>query len=115
MADHTPARAERTWWESSHASLCALGSDLRQIGFFTPLEQHVHLHQKTVTYTPIQKLAMIFVALLAGAKAIAHTGTTLRVDPALQRAFGLPGCADASKVTVARGTTITCQPAFFLR
>src|ERR671932_564069 len=96
MADHTPAHAERTWWESSHASLCALGSYLRQIGFFTPLEQHVHLRQKTVTYTPIQKLEMIFVALLAGAKAISHTGTTLRVDPALQRAFGLPGCADQS-------------------
>src|ERR687886_143631 len=96
MADHTPARAERTWRESSHASLCALGSYLRQIGFFTPLEQHVHLRQKTVTYTPIQKLEMIFVALLAGAKAIAHTGTTLRVDPALQRACGLPGCADQS-------------------
>src|SRR5919202_1325188 len=93
MSQHTPARAERTWWESSHASLCALGSYLRQIGFFTPLEQHVHLRQKTVTYTPIQKLEMIFVALLAGAKAIAHTGTTLRIDPALQRAFGLPGCA----------------------
>src|ERR671933_841860 len=96
MSQHTPARAERTWWESSHASLCALGSYLRQIGFFTPLEQHVHLRQKTVTYTPIQKLEMIFVALLAGAKAISHTGTTLRVDPALQRAFGLPGCADQS-------------------
>src|ERR671933_1095160 len=96
MADHTPAHAERTCWESSHASLCALGSYLRQIGFFTPLEQHVHLRQKTVTYTPIQKLQMIFVALLAGAKAISHTGTTLRVDPALQRAFGLPGCADQS-------------------
>src|ERR671933_824187 len=96
MSQHTPARAERTWWESSHASLCALGSYLRQIGFFTPLEQHVHLHQKTVTYTPTQKLEMIFVALLAGAKAISHTGTTLRIDPALQRAFGLPGCADQS-------------------
>src|ERR671933_109386 len=96
MSQHTPARAERTWWESSHASLCALGSYLRQIGFFTPLEQHVHLRQKTVTYTPIQKLEMIFVALLAGAKAISHTGTTLRVDPALQRAFGLPGCAEQS-------------------
>jgi len=28
---------------------------------------------------------------------------------------GLAGCADASKITIARGTTITCQPAFVLR
>ncbi len=96
MSDHTPSRVERTWFESSHASLCALGAYLRQIDFFAPLEAHVHLKQKVVRYTPIQKVEMVFVALLAGAKALAHTGTTLRVDPALQRAFGLPGCADQS-------------------
>lgn len=37
-------------------------------------------------------------ALLAGAKAVSQTGTTLRVDPALQAAFGLPGCADQSVI-----------------
>ena len=96
MSDQTASRTDRSWWESSHASLCALGAYLRQIDFFAPLEQHLHLHQKTVTYTPLQKVEMVFVALLAGAKAISQTGTTLRVDPALQRAFGLPGCADQS-------------------
>jgi hypothetical protein len=96
MADHTASRAEHTWVASSHASLCALGAYLRQIDFFAPLEARVHLKQKVVRYTPIQKVEMVFVALLAGAKAIAHTGTTLRVDPALQHAFGLPGCADQS-------------------
>jgi hypothetical protein len=84
------------WFDSSHASLCALGAYLRQIDFFGPLEARLHLKQKVVKYTPIQKVEMVFVALLAGAKAIAQTGTTLRVDPALQRAFGLPGCADQS-------------------
>src|ERR671932_324921 len=96
MADHTASRADCAWVASSHASLCALGAYLRQIGFFAPLEARVHLKQKVVRYTPIQKVEMVFVALLAGAKAIAHTGTTLRIDPALQRAFGLPGCADQS-------------------
>jgi hypothetical protein len=96
MSDHTPARPERTSFESSHASLCALGNHLRQIGFFAPLEARVQIKQKVCKYTPIQKVEMVFVALLAGAKAIVHTGTTLRVDPALQRAFGLPGCADQS-------------------
>src|SRR5918911_249969 len=96
MADHTASRAERTRLESSHASLCALGAYLRQVGFFAPLEARVHIKQKVCKYTPIQKVEMVFVALLAGAKAIAHTGTTLRIDPALQRAFGLPGCADQS-------------------
>ena len=96
MSQHTPSSLERTWWESSHASLCALGAYLRQIDFFAPLEARLHLNQKVVKYPPIQKVEMVFVAWLAGAKAIAQTGTTLRIDPALQRAFCLPGCADQS-------------------
>jgi len=39
---------------------------------------------------------MLFVSLLAGAKTVYQAGTTLRVDRALQVAFGLPGCADQS-------------------
>src|SRR5215212_8477923 len=48
-------------------------------------------------------------------------GTIVRLDarPAADSSFvgwrSLPGCFDASKVRVARGTTITCQPGFFLR
>jgi hypothetical protein len=48
-------------------------------------------------------------------------GTVVRLDarPATDSDFrgwrGLPGCADASRVTVARGTNITCQPGLFLR
>ena len=96
MSDHTPSSVERTAFASSHASLCALGTYLRQIAFFAPLEARVHLKQKVCKYTPMQTVEMVFVALLAGATAIVHTGTTLRVDPALQHAFGLPGCADQS-------------------
>jgi hypothetical protein len=49
------------------------------------------------------------------------TGTIVRLDarPAADSSFqgwrGLPGCSDPSKIRVARGTTITCQPGFFLR
>lgn len=41
---------------------------------------------------------MFLVALLAGAKAVSHTNTTVGVDPALCTAFGLPGCADQSVI-----------------
>src|ERR1051326_3065844 len=91
--DTIPAQA-RAWYDSAHASLCLLGTYLRQTGFFLPLEERVQIQQKTIKYTPVQKLEMFFVSLLAGAKAVAHTNLTLRVDPALWRAFGLPGCAD---------------------
>jgi hypothetical protein len=41
---------------------------------------------------------MFFVALLAGAKAVSQTNLSVRVDPALSTAFGLPGCAEQSEI-----------------
>jgi hypothetical protein len=48
-------------------------------------------------------------------------GTTVRLDarPAANSSFlgwrGLPGCSDPSRIRVARGTTINCQPGFSLK
>jgi hypothetical protein len=77
-------------------------SDLRRKGFFKPLEAHVKLGQKVLKYTPVQKLEMFLVGVLAGAKAVSHTATTIRLDPALISAFGLPGCADQSSIAQTR-------------
>jgi hypothetical protein len=66
--------------------------------FFKPLEAHVKIGQKVLKYIPVQKLEMFLVAVLAGAKAISHTTTTVRIDPALVSAFGLPGCAEQSSI-----------------
>jgi hypothetical protein len=38
------------------------------------------------------------VAVLAGATAVSQTETTVRLDPALISAFGLPGCADPASL-----------------
>jgi hypothetical protein len=86
------------WYDSAHASRCLLGTYLRQSGFFLPLEERVQIQQKTINYTAVQKLEMFFVALLAGEKAVSQTNLTVRVDPALWRAFGLPGCADQAGI-----------------
>ncbi|HLV99428.1 MAG TPA: hypothetical protein VKT82_12210 [Ktedonobacterales bacterium] len=94
MLKNNIAPRPRAWHDSVHASLCLLGRHLRQIGFFRPLEERVQIQQKAIKYTSVQKLEMFFVALLAGAKAVSQTNLTVRVDPALWRAFGLPGCAD---------------------
>ena len=98
MPQDNTATPARVWYDSAHASLCLLGEYLRRTGFFAPLEDHLHLQQKTLKYTPVQKLEMFLVALLAGAKAVSQTTTTLGVDAALCRAFGLPGCADQSVI-----------------
>jgi hypothetical protein len=41
---------------------------------------------------------MFLVSLLAGVKAVSHAATTVRVDPTLIAAFGLPGCAEQSVI-----------------
>ena len=98
MGQGSPAGRERKWYDSQHASLCVLGSYLRWIGFLRPLEAGITLKQKVVKYTAVQKLEMLFVSFLAGAKTVYQTGTTVRTDRAVQAAFGLPGCADQSVI-----------------
>jgi len=96
MPEHNTVGSQSKWYDSGHASLCVLGKYLRQIGFFEPLEKRVHIEQKVLKYTPVQKLEMLFVGFLAGIKAVSHTATTVRVDRALTTAFGLPDCAEQS-------------------
>jgi len=98
MQHHTTFYTQRIWQESGHASLCLLGVHLRRKGFFKPLEAHLKIGQKVLKYTPVQKLEMFLVALLAGAQAVSQTAITVRLDPALISAFGLPGCADQSSI-----------------
>src|SRR5437588_1830451 len=80
------------------ASLAALGVKLQQINFFGPIQQLVHIAQKTVKYSPVDKLYDGFIAMLAGAHGMVEINTRLRSDPALQGAFGRKACAEQSVV-----------------
>jgi hypothetical protein len=83
---------------SGHASLAAIGHYLHQIDLLSPIKEKVHIGQKTVKYSPFDKLSGAFVLLLTGAHRMVQINTTLRADPALCQAFGLPGCAEQSVV-----------------
>src|SRR5215831_14673564 len=81
-----------------HASLAALGAYVRHLNLFGPIREQVHIAQKTVRYTPADKLYDAFIALLAGAQGLVEINGRLRADPALQSAFGRTGCAEQSVV-----------------
>jgi hypothetical protein len=85
---------------TSRASLCALGEYLRRQCFFAPLREQVQLSQKTGRYRPIEKVLDGLLGILCGAKTISQSNITIRLDPAVQRAFGRTGCAEQS--TIAR-------------
>jgi hypothetical protein len=73
---------------------------LRRLQFFAPLRAQVQIPQQTVKYQPVDKLLDALVSMLCGAQTSAPSNVTVRVDPALPRAFGRQGCAEQS--TIAR-------------
>ena len=80
------------------ASLAAIGAQLQSLDLFGPIRQTVQIAQKTVKYTPADKLYDAFITILAGAHGLVEVNTRLRADLALQRAFGRSGCAEQSVV-----------------
>src|SRR2546430_4834419 len=88
--------SKTTTTPTSRASLCALGEYLRRHCFFAPLGEQVKIPQKTVKYRPIDKILDGLLGILCGAKTISQSNGTIRLDPAVQRAFGRTGCAEQS-------------------
>lgn len=89
------------------AALAALGVKLCDLDLFGPIRARVQVPQKTVLYTPIDKLYDCFIGILAGAKGIADINRVLRADPALQAAFGRDACAEQSTI---QDTLDACTP-----
>src|SRR5213592_2025665 len=83
---------------SPRAALAALGIRLQGLNLFGPVRDHVHIAQKTVTHSPVQKLYDAFIALLAGAHGLVEINKRLRSDPGLHAAFGRQTCAEQSVV-----------------
>jgi hypothetical protein len=87
---------------TSRASLCALGAYLKRHCFFAPLREQGKIPQKTVLHRPLDTLLDGLLGRLCGAKTISQSKVTIRVDPAVQRAFGRTGCAAQSTITRTR-------------
>jgi hypothetical protein len=83
---------------SARAALAAIGIRLRGLHLFRPVRDQVHIAQKVVKHTPVQKLYDAFITLLAGAHGLVEINKRLRADPGLQAAFGRKACAEQSVV-----------------
>ncbi len=79
-----------------HARLAAIGLKLQQLDLFGPMRRQVNIRQKTVRYTPTDKLYDALIAILAGAHGMVEVNTRLRSDLILQAAFGRSACAEQS-------------------
>jgi hypothetical protein len=83
---------------TAYATLTALGVKVTQLEMFKPIAQQVKIAQKTVKYTPIEKLIDAEIAILAGAHGMVEINKRVRPDKGLQVAFGREGCAEQSVV-----------------
>src|SRR3989442_6054300 len=80
------------------ATLAALGIRLQGLNLFGKVRDAVHITQKTIIHTPVQKLYDAFIAILAGAHGFVEMNKRLRSDPGVQAAFGRQGWAEQSVV-----------------
>ena len=92
---------------SAQASLVMIGGYFRQLGVWTVIADQVHIQQKTVQHTPLDKLLDAFIGILAGGHGLVETNNRVRPDRAVQQGFGRSGCAEQS--TISR-TLNACTP-----
>lgn len=77
-----PTSAARLY--TPRSTLCALGLKLRSLKLFDTISEHVCIQQKTIRYTPLEKLHDTLIAILNGAHGLCKVNTRARADAALQ-------------------------------
>jgi hypothetical protein len=92
---------------SPRAFLAAIGLILGARGVWKPISEQVDIPQKTLRYTPDDKLKAVFLAILAGSRGMVEVNKRLRPDRALHYAFGPAVAADQS---VLQDTLDACTP-----
>jgi len=81
---------------TTHVPLCALGEVIKEKEIFSPIHQLVKIPQKSIDYTPTDKLVFATLSITAGGETVYDVNTTLRPNKPLLVAFGYEKCADQS-------------------
>ena len=85
----------KKWVVTPQAPLCALGEVLRVREVFQPLHDAVDIRQKTVVYSPADKLVFVVLGMLSGAETVSEIQTKVRPGSWFVRSLWLPkmcGC-----------------------
>jgi len=83
---------------SGQITLVAIGIMLQSLKLLKPIEEIVKIKQKTVKYSPYEKLVDALIVILSGAKGLVEVNTRVRPDEGVQKAFGRAGCAEQSVI-----------------
>jgi hypothetical protein len=91
---------------SPRASLVAVGCWMREGKVWEDVGAHVHIKQKVIRHTPLDKLKDTLIDIATGGHGLVEVNTRVRPDKSLQQAFGRSRCADQSTVS---DTLNACQ------
>lgn len=84
---------------SSNASLVMIAEWTKANRLWEKLAMGVHIHQKTITHSPQDKLKDLLINIWAGGERLSDVNHRVRADEALQRLFGRKACAEQSTVS----------------
>lgn len=84
---------------SPRASLVATGLRFQQMGIWSMVGESVHIKQKVLRHTPLDKLEDCLINILAGGTGLVETNLRVRPDRAVQMAFGRQSCAEQSTIS----------------
>ena len=83
---------------SEHALLCLLGQKCQDERLLEPLHKFIKIKQKTVKYSPVDKLTDALLAILLDCDVVSQVNTKLAQETAVLHAFGRDQAADQSSV-----------------
>ncbi len=84
---------------SGHASLVSVGMWMKDNQVWEAVAERVKIKQKVIKHTPTDKLKDLLINILAGGHGIADVNNRVRVDKAIQLAFGRKVCAEQSTIS----------------
>ena len=90
---------EYTTGFSPNASLAMIGQWTKDQGIWERLQAGVHIRQKVIKHTPLEKLQDLLINIWAGGEGVSDVNQRVRTDVALQRLFGRATCAEQSTIS----------------
>lgn len=81
------------------ASMAVLAQQIQRMNIWEEIGQHLHIQQKTVQHTPLEKVQDVFLNIISGGHGLVEINSRVRPDRILQRLFGRRACADQSSAS----------------
>ena len=84
---------------SEQASMAILAQQMQRMKIWETIGEAVHIQQKTVRHSPIEKLQDVFLNIISGGHGLVEINSRVRPNRMLQAVFGRKGCAEQSNVS----------------